>query len=88
VPPTGLRYYPEHPRGDTCLGTVRGCRVLMRLTLERLAVRWSVLPTPRRRTFAPAFPACAHSDLPALRHPVCAGQLTPAPGPWAPPPVI
>jgi hypothetical protein len=34
----------------------------------------SGLPMPRRRTFATAILACAHSMLTALRHPACAGQ--------------
>jgi len=40
----------------------------------------SGLPTPRRRTLATNILFFARSDLPALRHPACAGQLTPAPG--------
>jgi hypothetical protein len=38
------------------------------------------LPISHRRTFAFALQATAHSDLPALRHPACAGQLRRLPG--------
>jgi len=34
----------------------------------------SGLPMPRRRTFASAILACAHSMLTTLRHPACACQ--------------
>jgi hypothetical protein len=60
-----------------------------RLACHQLAragrsLRWARagfgLPISRRRTFAFALQAPAHSDLPALRHPACAGQLRRLPG--------
>ena len=39
------------------------------------ALSGSGLPTPRRRTFAAAILAFAHSELTSLRHPGSAGQL-------------
>jgi len=41
-------------------------------------LRGSGLHTPRRRTFAAAIPASAHSMLAALRHPWLRSPATPA----------
>ena len=54
-----MRHYREHPIVDTCDSRVG---------------RGSGLTGPRRRTFASAILAFAHSMLTALRHPACAGQ--------------
>jgi hypothetical protein len=52
---------------------------------RRTARHGSGLPIPRRRTFASAILASAHSDLAALRHPCLRWPATPARGAWAAP---
>jgi len=44
------------------------------------------LPTPRRRTFAAALRASAHSEVPGASASSLRWAPTPAPGAWATPP--
>ena len=50
------------------------------MSFAQLAQTAFGLPISRRRTFASALQATAHSDLPALRHPWLRWSNTPAPG--------
>ena len=78
--PSGLRSPPTPAQGD---GQPRASFRRCRKGEKRESGRESAqpgpgLPTPRRRTFADALVASAHSMPTALRHPGCACRHTPA----------